>query len=139
MKHFLQRRPGFSLMRLPWGSRGTGWPCHSLRGHLSSCGQGLLRQDPRSPPSNNLHGAQAGLGFHSDPGSCLAPRPCSVGRVLSLCLGSRGPSPPADVLRPAQIRKTTASQVYEMLLTYGDIMGEDVLDEVMAVLGTTAW
>ncbi|XP_030891651.1 tubulin-specific chaperone D [Leptonychotes weddellii] len=37
------------------------------------------------------------------------------------------------------IRKTTASQVYEMLLTYGDIMSEDVLDEVMTVLGTTAW
>lgn len=54
-------------------------------------------------------------------------------------LGSHGCFPPVDVLHPAQIRKTTASQVYEMLLTYGDIMSEDVLDEVMTVLGTTAW
>ncbi|KAM5305967.1 tubulin-specific chaperone D isoform 2-T2 [Glossophaga mutica] len=37
------------------------------------------------------------------------------------------------------IRKTTASQVYEMLLTYGDTVGADVLDEVMAVLSGTAW
>ncbi|XP_045630833.1 tubulin-specific chaperone D isoform X2 [Ursus americanus] len=51
--------------------------------------------------------------------------------LLQLCLLLCHPFP--------VIRKTTASQVYEMLLTYGDIMGEDVLDEVMAVLGTTAW
>ncbi|XP_016070936.1 PREDICTED: tubulin-specific chaperone D [Miniopterus natalensis] len=37
------------------------------------------------------------------------------------------------------IRKTTASQVYEMLLTYSDVVGTDVLDEVMAVLSDTAW
>ncbi|XP_054449170.1 tubulin-specific chaperone D [Pteronotus mesoamericanus] len=37
------------------------------------------------------------------------------------------------------IRKTTASQVYEMLLTYSDAVGADVLDEVMAVLSGTAW
>lgn len=37
------------------------------------------------------------------------------------------------------IRKTTASQVYEMALTYSDVVGADVLDEVMAVLGGTAW
>lgn len=40
---------------------------------------------------------------------------------------------------PAQIRKTTASQLYETLLTHSDIVAEDVLDEVMTVLGTTAW
>ncbi|XP_036125871.1 tubulin-specific chaperone D isoform X1 [Molossus molossus] len=37
------------------------------------------------------------------------------------------------------IRKTTAGQVYEMLLTYSDVVGADVLDEVMAVLSDTAW
>ncbi|XP_053517293.1 tubulin-specific chaperone D isoform X4 [Artibeus jamaicensis] len=37
------------------------------------------------------------------------------------------------------IRKTTASQVYEMLLTYSDTVGADVIDEVMAVLSGTAW
>nr|XP_008533177.1 PREDICTED: tubulin-specific chaperone D isoform X2 [Equus przewalskii] len=37
------------------------------------------------------------------------------------------------------IRKTTASQVYEMVLTYGDVVGAGVLDEVMAVLSSTAW
>ncbi|XP_036159520.1 tubulin-specific chaperone D isoform X2 [Myotis myotis] len=37
------------------------------------------------------------------------------------------------------IRKTTASQVYEMLLTYSGVVGADVLDEVMAVLSDTAW
>ncbi|KAK2509575.1 hypothetical protein MC885_019062 [Smutsia gigantea] len=37
------------------------------------------------------------------------------------------------------VRKATASQVYEMVLTYSDIVGTDVLDEVMAVLGSTAW
>ncbi|EFB29985.1 hypothetical protein PANDA_016130 [Ailuropoda melanoleuca] len=51
--------------------------------------------------------------------------------LLQLCLLLCHPFP--------VIRKTTASQVYEVLLTYGDIVGEDVLDEVMAVLGTTAW
>ncbi|XP_022379305.1 tubulin-specific chaperone D isoform X2 [Enhydra lutris kenyoni] len=51
--------------------------------------------------------------------------------LLQLCLLLCHPFP--------VIRKTTASQVYEMLLTYSDIMAEDVLDEVMAVLGTTAW
>lgn len=40
---------------------------------------------------------------------------------------------------PAQIRKTTAGQVYEMLLTYSDVVGVGVLDEVMAVLSDTAW
>lgn len=37
------------------------------------------------------------------------------------------------------IRKTTASQMYEMLLTYGDTVGADVLGEVLAVLSDTAW
>ncbi|XP_063574426.1 tubulin-specific chaperone D isoform X11 [Pongo abelii] len=37
------------------------------------------------------------------------------------------------------IRKTTASQVYETLLTYSDIVGADVLDEVVTVLSDTAW
>ncbi|XP_059235927.1 tubulin-specific chaperone D isoform X2 [Mustela nigripes] len=51
--------------------------------------------------------------------------------LLQLCLLLCHPFP--------VIRKTTASQVYEMLLTYSDIVAEDVLDEVMTVLGTTAW
>ncbi|XP_061248410.1 tubulin-specific chaperone D isoform X5 [Bos javanicus] len=36
------------------------------------------------------------------------------------------------------IRKNTASQVYEMVLTY-DVVPTAVLDEVMAVLSSTAW
>lgn len=40
---------------------------------------------------------------------------------------------------PPKIRKTTASQVYEMVLTYGDVVDVDVLDEVMAVLSDTVW
>lgn len=38
-----------------------------------------------------------------------------------------------------QIRKSTASQLYEMVLTYSDAVDADVLDEVVAVLGGTAW
>nr|XP_045015131.1 tubulin-specific chaperone D [Jaculus jaculus] len=37
------------------------------------------------------------------------------------------------------IRKTTASQVYEMVLTSSDAVDIDVLEEVMAVLNDTAW
>lgn len=37
------------------------------------------------------------------------------------------------------IRKSTASQVYETLLTYSDVVGADVLDEVVTVLSDTAW
>ncbi|XP_077897457.1 tubulin-specific chaperone D [Ictidomys tridecemlineatus] len=37
------------------------------------------------------------------------------------------------------IRKATASRVYEMVLTYSDVVAADVLDEVMAVLSDTAW
>ncbi|XP_008586512.1 PREDICTED: tubulin-specific chaperone D isoform X1 [Galeopterus variegatus] len=37
------------------------------------------------------------------------------------------------------IRKTTASQMYEMVLTYSEVVGTDALDEVMAVLSDTAW
>ncbi|KAM5272695.1 tubulin-specific chaperone D [Ctenodactylus gundi] len=37
------------------------------------------------------------------------------------------------------IRKTTASQIYETVLTYSSAVGMDVLDEVMAVLSNTAW
>lgn len=37
------------------------------------------------------------------------------------------------------VRKTTASQVYEMLLTYDDIVDAEILDEVMAVLSDAAW
>ncbi|XP_036079778.1 tubulin-specific chaperone D isoform X3 [Rousettus aegyptiacus] len=37
------------------------------------------------------------------------------------------------------IRKSTASQLYEMVLTYSDAVDADVLDEVVAVLGGTAW
>uniref|UniRef100_A0A8C6RHM6 Tubulin-specific chaperone D n=1 Tax=Nannospalax galili TaxID=1026970 RepID=A0A8C6RHM6_NANGA len=37
------------------------------------------------------------------------------------------------------IRKTAASQVYEMVLTYSDVADADVLDEVMSVLSDTAW
>ncbi|XP_062936877.1 tubulin-specific chaperone D isoform X2 [Cynocephalus volans] len=37
------------------------------------------------------------------------------------------------------IRKTTASQMYEMVLTYSEVVGADLLDEVMAVLSDTVW
>ncbi|XP_069510643.1 tubulin-specific chaperone D isoform X2 [Ambystoma mexicanum] len=37
------------------------------------------------------------------------------------------------------VRKTTASQVYEMLLTYDDIVDPEIIDEVMAVLSDVAW
>uniref|UniRef100_A0A8C3XTC1 Tubulin-specific chaperone D n=1 Tax=Chelydra serpentina TaxID=8475 RepID=A0A8C3XTC1_CHESE len=37
------------------------------------------------------------------------------------------------------IRKTTASQVYEMLITYSDIVDPDILDVVMTVLSDTNW
>lgn len=38
-----------------------------------------------------------------------------------------------------QIRKTTASHMYEMLLIYDDIAEADVLDDVMSVLSDTDW
>uniref|UniRef100_A0AAR2J863 Tubulin-specific chaperone D n=1 Tax=Pygocentrus nattereri TaxID=42514 RepID=A0AAR2J863_PYGNA len=37
------------------------------------------------------------------------------------------------------IRKATASQVYEMLLTYDDVIDAAVLDDVMTVLSDTNW
>ncbi|XP_076122630.1 tubulin-specific chaperone D [Alosa pseudoharengus] len=37
------------------------------------------------------------------------------------------------------IRKTTASQVYEMLLTYDDAVDPEVLDDVMTLLSDTNW
>ncbi|NXF07394.1 TBCD protein, partial [Smithornis capensis] len=37
------------------------------------------------------------------------------------------------------IRKTTASQVYEMLLTYGDLVAPGTMDEAMAILSDTNW
>lgn len=37
------------------------------------------------------------------------------------------------------IRKTTARQVYEMMLTYGNVLGASVLEEALDVLSNTAW
>ncbi|XP_063148743.1 tubulin-specific chaperone D [Candoia aspera] len=37
------------------------------------------------------------------------------------------------------IRKTTASQVYEMLITYSDIAEPDVIENVMTILSDTNW
>ncbi|KAK2833361.1 hypothetical protein Q5P01_017250 [Channa striata] len=37
------------------------------------------------------------------------------------------------------IRKTTASQMYEMLLAYEDVVDPDILDDVMTVLSDTNW
>ncbi|RMB92186.1 hypothetical protein DUI87_31297 [Hirundo rustica rustica] len=37
------------------------------------------------------------------------------------------------------IRKTTASQVYEMLLTYGDVVDAAVVEQAMAILSDTNW
>uniref|UniRef100_A0A674HG89 Tubulin-specific chaperone D n=1 Tax=Taeniopygia guttata TaxID=59729 RepID=A0A674HG89_TAEGU len=38
-----------------------------------------------------------------------------------------------------QIRKTTASQVYEMLLTYSDVLDPAIMDQAMAILSDTNW
>ena len=38
-----------------------------------------------------------------------------------------------------QVRKTTASQMYEMILTYDDVADAEVLDDVMTVLSDTNW
>ncbi|XP_041315374.1 tubulin-specific chaperone D isoform X3 [Pyrgilauda ruficollis] len=37
------------------------------------------------------------------------------------------------------IRKTTASQVYEMLLTYSDVVDPAILEQAMAILSDTNW
>ncbi|NXE38802.1 TBCD protein, partial [Ptilorrhoa leucosticta] len=37
------------------------------------------------------------------------------------------------------IRKTTASQVYEMLLTYGDVVDPAIVEQAMAILSDTNW
>ncbi|XP_066474680.1 tubulin-specific chaperone D [Tiliqua scincoides] len=37
------------------------------------------------------------------------------------------------------IRQTTASQIYEMLITYSDIANPDVIEEVMTILSDTNW
>ncbi|XP_028939561.1 tubulin-specific chaperone D-like [Antrostomus carolinensis] len=37
------------------------------------------------------------------------------------------------------IRKTTASQVYEMLITYSDVVDAAIMDEVMTILSDTNW
>ncbi|KAF6727713.1 Tubulin-specific chaperone D [Oryzias melastigma] len=37
------------------------------------------------------------------------------------------------------IRKTTASQMYEMLLTYDDVIDAEILDDVMTCLSDTNW
>ncbi|XP_077110688.1 tubulin-specific chaperone D [Ranitomeya variabilis] len=37
------------------------------------------------------------------------------------------------------VRKSTASDVYEMLITYDDVVDAEVLDEVMTVLSDTSW
>ncbi|XP_061472447.1 tubulin-specific chaperone D isoform X2 [Rhineura floridana] len=37
------------------------------------------------------------------------------------------------------IRTTTASQIYEMLITYSDIAEPDIIEEVMAILSDTNW
>lgn len=47
--------------------------------------------------------------------------------------------PLVDLLFLSQVRKATASQLYEMVLTYSDLVDAGVLDEVMSVLSDTAW
>lgn len=37
------------------------------------------------------------------------------------------------------VRKSTASDIYEMLITYDDVIDPEVLDEVMTVLSDTSW
>ncbi|XP_078610287.1 tubulin-specific chaperone D-like [Branchiostoma floridae x Branchiostoma japonicum] len=38
-----------------------------------------------------------------------------------------------------KVRKSTANQLYEMLITYEDIVAEENLDEVMTILSETTW
>lgn len=38
-----------------------------------------------------------------------------------------------------QIRKTTSIQMYEMLVTYDDVVDPEVLDDVMTLLSDTNW
>lgn len=38
-----------------------------------------------------------------------------------------------------QIRKTTASQVYEMLITYSDVVDPATMEEVLTILSDTNW
>ena len=38
-----------------------------------------------------------------------------------------------------QVRKETAGQMYEMLLTYDDVVDAEVLDEAMTLLSDTNW
>lgn len=67
------------------------------------------------------------------------PGPCPCFRAESRQLCSLSWAFPSHQLALSlQIRKSTASQVYEMVLTY-DVVAADILDEVMAVLNCTAW
>lgn len=38
-----------------------------------------------------------------------------------------------------QVRKTTADQMYTVLLTYDELLPEDILDHVIVVLADTTW
>ena len=38
-----------------------------------------------------------------------------------------------------QVRKTAADQMYTVLLTYDELLPEDILDHVIAVLADTTW
>lgn len=74
----------------------------------------------------------------------LSPLPC--GETISRPLQPRLSLGTSDViltplsLLGLKIRKTTASQVYEMLLTYDDVIDDDqVLADVMASLSDTNW
>lgn len=77
---------------------------------------------PRSAPLSCLPSQPFLVSWDSGPSGAA----CSQAGSRQLCSRSH------------QIRKNTASQVYEMVLTY-DVMPAAVLDEVMAVLSSTAW
>uniref|UniRef100_A0A8C9TIV3 Tubulin-specific chaperone D n=1 Tax=Scleropages formosus TaxID=113540 RepID=A0A8C9TIV3_SCLFO len=66
--------------------------------------------------------------------------------ILALCKEGIKRSKDVEKLRSIyiffrflQIRKTTASQVYEMLLMYDDVIDPAVMDEVMTELSDTNW
>ncbi|XP_039332583.1 tubulin-specific chaperone D isoform X2 [Saimiri boliviensis] len=79
--------------------------------------------------SKDIHKLLSGISVFC--GMVQFPGSVRKGALLQLCLLLGHRFPP--------IRKTTASQVYEMLLTYSDVVSADVLDEVVAVLSDTAW
>uniref|UniRef100_A0A8C3NMA2 Tubulin-specific chaperone D n=1 Tax=Geospiza parvula TaxID=87175 RepID=A0A8C3NMA2_GEOPR len=64
----------------------------------------------------------------------------SIGKVRSISLQPLWLWPGSLLPLPSlQIRKTTASQVYEMLLTYSDVVEPAIMEQATAILSDTNW